>query len=137
MKKENSREKMHSIEKLSMSVRLKHILRRKGISYLEQIQEYPKESIQKFRNMGEETLQELYLICEQNNIHIYDKSDLEDAEKGITFQPSKYEKLFYKGIRCKQDLLNISKNVMENEYDISSNEIKKLMKLKTLLEQSM
>ena len=53
----------HLIEKISMSTRLKNILRRSGIEYLEQIQEYPKESIQKFRNMGKETLQELYLLC--------------------------------------------------------------------------
>ena len=123
-----------SIENLSISARLKHILGRSGITYLEQIQEYPKESIQKFRNMGEETIQELLFICEQNNIHIYNKSDLEDAEKGITFLPSKYEKLFYKGIRCKQDILSINNEVLGKQYDISANELKKLKKIKKALD---
>ena len=79
MESESISMEKHLIEKISMSTRLKNILRRSGIEYLEQIQEYPKESIQKFRNMGKETLQELYLLCEQNRIHILLFRTLNDA----------------------------------------------------------
>lgn len=125
----------HLIEKISMSTRLKNILRRSGIEYLEQIQEYPKESIQKFRNMGKETLQELYLLCEQYGIRIYDKSDLEDEEKRISFSPSKYEKLFIKGIRSKEELLKIDIHGLKKQYGLSNNDLEKLRKLKEVVEQ--
>lgn len=59
-----------SIYDVSMSKRLQNALMQNGIMYLSQLSSYPKETILKFRNLGEKTVTELEKICKEYHIEL-------------------------------------------------------------------
>lgn len=117
------------ISELPMTPRLLNILQRSGIFYLDQVASYPKETIMKFRNMGEGTYKELQYFCSQCGIHIYNHTDIEDTTLQVTFQPNHYEKIFYAGIKDKQDVINTDKAVFAELFGVSSTTCKKLIQI--------
>lgn len=101
-------EKNHiAVESLSISKRICNALKRNDVNYLEQLENYPEEKLIKFRTMGHSSMLELEKIANQYGIHIYSRKDLEDKEHEIYFMPTEYEKIFYSGIKTREDVVEM------------------------------
>lgn len=96
-----------AVESLPISKRLCNVLTRNGVSYLEQLENYPEEKLLRFRNMGKSSLLELKKIVNQYGIRIYSRKDLEDEEHEIYFMPTEYEKIFQVGIKTREDVVGM------------------------------
>ena len=84
----NKSEKMVPISSLPISTRLRNRLRRSGVEYLQQVENYTEENILKMRNIGRSSLQELKNVCEQYGVHIYCSDDMNDSEMDLYLTPA-------------------------------------------------
>lgn len=73
------------VSELSLSPRLRNILRREGCVRVRDIGRYSRDSIIRFRNLGPKTYEELMEICDRFGIKIYDSKDLNDKEHRVHF----------------------------------------------------
>lgn len=117
---------------IEMSSRLRNVLRRNGFCSLEELREYPKEKLLKFRNMGQVTLQELYQICEQQEIKIHSVEDLNDREHGVKIDDFLCMDAFEMGIKCKDDLKKFSLEELEQMCPKDKRLFVRLKKLKSI-----
>lgn len=92
-----------SIYDIPMSKRLVNILERNNVIYLSQLSEYPKEEIQKFRNLGEKTFIELEQICQENNIHIGSIQSIKSKLEQYKFPAKAYDMFYKSNISCLDD----------------------------------
>ena len=96
------------VSELSLSPRLRNILRREGCVRVRDIGRYSRDSIIRFRNLGPKTYEELMEICDRFGIRIYDSKDLNDKEHRVHFSYFQYQDAFNLGIKCKDDVWNKS-----------------------------
>lgn len=99
-----------SVRNIPISPRLRNVLIRAGIEYLEDVSNYSEEMILQFRNMGQVTLKELKDVCMEYGFSIYSLKDLEDESIPVYFLAEEYTFLFRNGIKCKADVF-LSDNV--------------------------
>ena len=123
----NKSEKMVPISSLPISTRLRNRLRRSGVEYLQQVENYTEENILKMRNIGRSSLQELKNVCEQYGVHIYCSDDMNDSEMDLYLTPAYYDILFKNGIRTKEDLVNTDKDKLADIFGTNSAIYKRLL----------
>lgn len=75
---ENETGKMIPISSLPISTRLRNGLRRNGVEYLQEVENYTEENILRIRNIGRYSLQELINICEQYGVQIGSCADMKE-----------------------------------------------------------
>lgn len=122
------------ISELSLSPRLRNILNRAGCVRIRDIEQYSKDAIIRFRNMGEKTFEELMEICDRFDIRIYDSKDLNDKEHRVHFSYFQYRDAFNLGIKCKEDVWNKS---LEELKELAGNDKVMYAKFKTLWKYKM
>ena len=129
-KDENETGKMIPISSLPISTRLRNGLRRNGVEYLQEVENYTEENIMRIRNIGRYSLQELKNICEQYGVHIYSRNDMKDERLDPYLTPSYYDILFENGIRTKEDLINTDDEKLAEIFGVNSAMYKRLLQVK-------
>lgn len=119
-----------NVKNLPISTRLRNILLRSDIEYLEDVSNYPVEMILSFRNMGEATLVELKEICKKYGVTLYERKDLEDEGIPVYFLAEQYKFLFKNGIKCKEDVLLVDNERLADICEKNHALYKKLMQIK-------
>lgn len=117
------------VSELSLSPRLRNILRREGCVRVRDIERYSRDSIIRFRNLGLKTYEELMEICDRFGIRIYDSKDLNDKEHRVHFSYFQYQDAFNLGIKCKEDVWNKS---LEELKELAGNDRTMYAKFKIL-----
>ena len=74
----NKSDKMVPVSSLPISTRLRNGLRRNGIEYLQQVENYSERKILRIRNIGRGSLQELKDVCNQYGVQIGSCVDIKD-----------------------------------------------------------
>lgn len=126
----NKSDKMVPVSGLPISTRLRNGLRRNGIEYLQQVENYSEHKILRIRNIGRGTLQELKDVCNQYGVHIYNYDDLKDTGLEPYLTPDFYDKLFAVGIRTKEELINTEDEKLAEIYGANSIYTKRLLQAK-------
>lgn len=121
------------ITDLNASVRLKKILKNANCTRLGDVSKYSKDAIERFRNMGSKTYEELLDVCRKNDIALYGSEDLNDRENGITFSYIQYAKLFAAGIKNKDDVREKTRKQLWKLTENDENLYMKLSRLKDTL----
>ena len=119
------------VSELSLSPRLRNILNRVGCVRIRDIEQYSKDSIIRFRNLGPKTYEELMEVCDRFEIRIYDRKDLNDKEHKVHFSYFQYQDAFDLGIKCKEDVWNKS---LEELKELAGNDRVMYAKFKILWE---
>lgn len=119
------------VSELSLSPRLRNILNRAGCVKIRDIEQYSKDSIIRFRNLGPKTYEELMEVCDRFEIRIYDRKDLNDKEHKVHFSYFQYQDAFDLGIKCKEDVWNKS---LEELKELAGNDRVMYAKFKILWE---
>lgn len=114
------------VENIPMSTRVKHVLLRRSIFYLPQLSAYPRETIDRFRNLGPKSLEELYNICRERGIVIDSTENLRNLLKPHSFDQELYLSFFRFDIRSLNDFAGITTNDL---YHICSKDYRLTMEV--------
>lgn len=98
------------LDNIDMETRLKNILKRNCIFYLQQLSVYPEELIYNFRGLGKSTMHKLKYICFEHDIHIPTLQPLKTTFKMYKFNTSLYFNFFIHNITSIDDFKYISAN---------------------------
>lgn len=117
-------------EDIEMTGRLKNALRRNGIENLEDLKNFPKEYAKYFRNIGEQTWEELMAICNAKGIELLSIEELCDQDNHVKFSVFEGVILYKKGIYKKSDFRLYSEKDLKDMFDENKSLLKKIIKLR-------
>ncbi len=117
---------------LPITSRLKNILLRNDVYVLSDIKKYSREEVMRFRNLGELTMKELEIVCEQEGIRLMSVNKIAERMHGVRFSYHQLIKMFHLHIWCPEDLCDLTEEQYSELTRLDGAMISKIKKVKQL-----
>lgn len=120
------------VNELPISTRLRNILLGHNIYLLSQVTKYSREEVMSFRHLGEESMKELDVVCEQEGIRLMSVYEIGERMQGVEFTSRQLRKLYNAHVWYPEDFLNLTEEQYDGLTRNDSTMSKKIMKMKKL-----